>query len=245
MTNFNLNFLKKINGNTKGRFAEWLDSNKPVIGYYPSAGNDFRPLLHLGLDKALMQHPNIYVYTSYMSFGEPTFLSEGIAYQDTHTTVRITYAEEVNKLDFPLHKSLVDFPERKPYYGKVYFLMVQVESRECGTFESPVVYFFVENATFADFALREKASFEFIFQLAYGMGWGGSHTGCCWLTNVLKKLQCRWFITDLLYTNNNYIAEVYKLFPALTPSDIRPVLSSVKSCLWSQFNGSVDWFAVG
>jgi len=89
--------LTELNGNNNGAFKKFLDSfdGNPRIAWYPSAGEDFRPLLflHPGYskinpsDQEEPASPDLFLFTDYFPWNYSTFLDSIFIYDDHRTTL--------------------------------------------------------------------------------------------------------------------------------------------------------------
>ena len=248
-------FLHSLNGNTTGKFRQWLESfeGEPRIAWYPSAGTDFRDLLFLSQPYSNLnpgsqqdpQYPDIFLHTDYFPWKSSTFLDSSRVYGDDRTTITVNYIEELPRCDLPLDPGIVDFPDGSAATGKVLFFEVEVISDRLGEFSVPIIYAFAENGAFcAERILPHKAIISHIIHVRYGggCGGGGKSTGI-WLLNVLHKLQCECFITDSHYGRQSGDKRTYTLYPELAgPEDVTLLepIRVIKSEQWSD-HGDVSW----
>jgi hypothetical protein len=201
--------LQNLNGNKTGQLKKFLDDFKgePRIAWYPSAGDDFRPLLYLHpkfseLNPASRQEPqppDIFLFTDYYPWQTSNFLDSKKIYSTNKTTVLIEHIEELPRLNLlPLHKELVQIPEGSSATDKAVFLKITIESDRLGSISYPVVYAFAENETFyCKKIIPHNAIIPHIIHIRYGGGCGGGGWAKgAWLLNVFKKLHTELFITD-------------------------------------------------
>lgn len=249
-----LKLLNKLNGNKKGKFKQLIDQYKsePRIAWYPSAGTDFRALMYLHSKYAAIhpptqdepQMPDLFLFTDYFPWERSNFLDTKKIYSDLHTKITVDYIEELQSLNYTLHKELVDFKEGSKATNKVVFLMVKIESDKLGIIFFPVIYAFVENETFyCQDMVPNEAIITHLIHIRYGggLGGGGKATGI-WLLNVLKQLEC-----ELLVTDNHYgwqSGDVFALTycPSIPPeSDAQLItIRTLDSKSWSG-HGDVEW----
>ncbi len=209
MTNImNRQLLLNLNGNKIGQLKKFLDdfNGEPRIAWYPSAGDDFRPLLYLHpkfseLNPASRQEPlppDLFLFTDYYACQSSKFLDSKKIYSSNKTTVLIEHIEELPKLNLlPLHKELVHNPEGSTVTDKAVFIKITIESDRLGSISYPVVYAFAENETFyCKKLIPHNAKISHIIHVRYGYGFGGGWAQGAWLLNVLKKLHTELFITD-------------------------------------------------
>lgn len=245
--------LYRLNGNKNGNLKKYLDSfNEPInIAWYPSACEDFRPLLYLSKRYAEINpasreeniFPNFYIYTDYFPWAIPTFLDTLAIYNDRRTRVIVNCIEELPKLELPIDPDIVCYPDESVVIGKVLFLEIAVESNKLGEFTYPVIYAFVENEPFCSRILLSKNyNISHIIHVRYGGGcWGGGKSSGIWLLNVLKRLNCKIFITDGHYALQPGDEAAYRLYPNLrgeVPEMIE--IRKINSRFWSG-HGDVTW----
>ncbi|PMP84152.1 MAG: hypothetical protein C0175_00615, partial [Caldisericum exile] len=105
-----INLLKYLNGNKNGYFKRYIDrlKNDPLIAWYPSAGNDFHPLLYLSpaysrynppKENVEESFPDIFLFTDYYPWENFSFSTT--IYQDKRTNITVNNIEEL-----PLLKNL-------------------------------------------------------------------------------------------------------------------------------------------
>lgn len=195
--------LYRLNGNKNGRLKEYLDSLKePLnIAWYPSAGLDFRPTLYLSqiyseTDPASIKEdtfPNFFIYTDYLTSIPDT----STIYEDSRTKVIVENIEELPRLGLPLNNEIVAIPGGSAETGKVVFIEIKVTSNKLGEFKYPVIYASVENEAFCSkILLPMNSDISHIMHVKYGGGLGGAKMSGVWLLNVLKRLNCKIFVTD-------------------------------------------------
>ena len=81
----NRELLINLNGNKTGQLKKLLDNfeGEPRIAWYPSAGEDFRPLLYLhpkfsNLNRGIRQEPqtpDLFIFTDYFPWKSSKFLT--------------------------------------------------------------------------------------------------------------------------------------------------------------------------
>jgi len=247
--------LFSLNGNNNGAFRRWLDNfdGEPRIAWYPSAGEDFRDLLYLHptyskinpASKPEPQCPDIFLHTDYFPWRTSRFLDHSTIHKDSRTLISVKSIEELPLCELPLDEMIVDFPKGSHATGRVLFLEIEVHSTVLGTFTTPLIYAFVENAAFcADHILPQNSVFSHIVHVRYGggLGGGGKSNGI-WLLNILQQVQCEVFITDSHHSKRSGDERIYNLYPSLAGNEDESKLEPIrviKSEGWSD-HGNVSW----
>lgn len=200
--------LLSLNGNKNGYLKKYLDdfNGEPRIAWYPSAGIDFRALLHLHPNYAKLHpananepaSPDLFLFTDYFPWDRSTFLDSKIIYSDHRTTITVVNIEELPRLHLTLHEKFVDYPEGSSATDRAIFLKVKVESDILGSYYYHVLYAFAENVAFYCNKLApNNAIISHIIHVRHGAGFGGGgKVSGGWLFNILHKLKCELFITD-------------------------------------------------
>ena len=254
-----IELLKKLNGNKRGAFYRYLQGleGTPRIAWYPSGGEDFRPLMLLSKEYSKKKPaksgvkepaaPELFLYTDYCPWTDSRFLDSFLVHYDPRTKVEVLNIEQLPDLDLPLDKGLVDFPEKSKVTGKVVFLEMKVTSKTLGELVWPVIYAFVENEAFAAKVLfPQKAKLSHIIQVRYGGGLGGAGTRGLWVRNVLKRLGCEVFVADDMARNveegKDEREKVVSIYPELGQKDQFGLkeFRSIPSESWSG-HGEVTW----
>ncbi len=247
--------LINLNGNKKGLFHKWLNNfdGDPRIAWYPSSGTDFRDLMYLHSEFAKQnpasqpdpQEPDIFLHTDYFPWKRSKFLDTPEIYRDDRTRITVKAIEELDRCDLTLDDQLVDSPKGSVATGRVIFLEVEVSSTVLGNYSYPVVYAFVDNASFcAKKMLPINARCSHIVHVRFGggLGGGGKSTGV-WLLNVLQKLHCDVFITDSKYGHGHGDERINELYPELSGSEDEGQLEQIREIAgerWSE-HGDVSW----
>jgi len=224
--------LLNLNGNKKGKLKKFVDklNGNPRIAWYPSAGEDFRPLLYLHpnfskLNPGIHQEPkapDIFLFTDYFPGRLPTFLKSKNIYSSKKTTILIEHIEVLPNLNLlPLHKELVQFQRGGQATDKAVFLKIKIDSDRLGSIIYPVVYAFAENETFyCKKLIHHNAKISHIIHVRYGGGCGGGgRAKGGWLLNILEKLHTELLITDgRLYwqTGDDFIFRFCSSIPKIT-----------------------------
>jgi hypothetical protein len=167
----------------KKYFSSHIKNERLNILWYPSAGNDYRDIIHVLHNSYIGKLPeqNIFIHTDY--FPDWVDLKPGVKYDDTRTKIEISETFELTIKDFPgwvyhIDPSYVDFPEDANKTGKGH--LVKLKIKMCDT--ELVVYFlylFMENHNFLDMILRQiilqtanKISVN-VVKVREGIAWGG------------------------------------------------------------------------
>jgi hypothetical protein len=255
-----LQLLHRLNGNKKGAFHNWLKAlnEEPRIAWYPSAGEDFRPLMFLHpsstqLIKGEPQFPNIFLFTDYFPWKDSTFLDSKIIYQDEETKVTVEELEMLPDLTLPLDPEIVHFPEGSHATNKVVFLNVKISSNKLGNITYPVLYAFAENETFfSEILLPNNALISHILRIRYGGGMGGGgYARGTWLLHVLGVLKTKELIADNhdigigIYnegTGDRFFLEQHPSIPRMPCDNLEPIRTT-PSEKWSKY-GDVIWYLV-
>jgi hypothetical protein len=246
--------LNALNGNKNGELKSFIDSfnGEPRIAWYPSAGEDFRALLYLHPNfsqqhPATEQEPNspdIFLFTDYYPWKHSKFLDSRIIFADARTMVYIEHIEELPRLNLPLHKELVHFPEGSNATDRSVFLKIRIFSDKLGIIYFPVIYAFAENETFyCNKLFPNKAIVSHIIHVRYGGGCGGGgYASGVWLLNVLKLLKCELLITDSHYhwqSGDRFASDFCPSIPRESDAHLTPI-RIVQSQGWSG-HGDVSW----
>lgn len=246
--------LWNLNGSNKGALCKWLNDfqGEPRIAWYPSAGKDFKDLLHLhpGFSEQMPAKddpacPDLFLHSDYFPDQESTFLDSPIIYCDDQTSISVNTIEELPRCDLPLDDKIVESPKDSAATGRVLFLKVEVKSKVLGSFTAPVIYAFVENSAFcAQRILPNKGKFSHIIHVRYGggCGGGGKSTGI-WLLNVLRRLGCECFVTDGHFNKQPGDEQIYALYPDLSGAEDTNQLNPIRvlPCESWSGHGDVSW----
>lgn len=246
-----LKLLHELNAGATGVFSRWLANRKraPRIAWYPSAGQDFRDLLHLNPRFAKpitgeTQAPELFLHTDYLALGLPLFIEGGTLYKDHRTRITITEQEELSSLQLPLDPEIVHHPAGNTWTGRVFFLNIEVRSSELGTFTAPMLYVCAENAAFCALKmLPSRARVTHVVHVRYGCGYGGGSSSGVWLLNVLRRVHCKCFLTDFHLHRSSGDERVYQLFPSLAGPERTDCLKEIRvtpGSRWSN-HGDVSW----
>jgi len=250
--------LSSLNGKNSGELLKFLNDfeGDPRIAWYPSAGVDFRALLYLHPSYALLNPasepeptpPDLFIYTDFKSYGKPKFLSNGTVYSDGRTKIDIEYVEELPKLMQPIQSELPyegDLDKPYTYTNRIFYIKINIQSKEMGFISFPVIYAFIENESFfGNILYPNKAKISHIVHVRYGGGGGGGgNASGGWLLNILKLVNCEMFITDNHHTlqeGDKKALKMYSFIPTQSSASLKPIrVLSSKS--WSEGYGDVSW----
>jgi hypothetical protein len=147
--------LHNLTRGFRGGLRRYLDEfeGEPHIAWYPSARRDYRPLLYLSEEYAVLSPPSgpepvppdIFLFTDYFPWYNPGFRQGQILYRDGRTEIRVISLEELPRLDLPLHDKIVVFPEVRNQTGRSFFMRVHVKSHRLKERICQLIYTFVEN----------------------------------------------------------------------------------------------------
>ena len=248
-------FLRKLVGERGGRCRTWLENlgREPRIAWYPSGGEDFRPLMYLSGEYSEAHPvpggeplpPDLFLYTDYFPWSTSRFLDTPVLYQGTRTAVTATHMERLPRVDLPLDPGILDFPRGGRHTGSVVFLETEVRSDVLGTLRWPVLYAFCENEAFcACRMLADQGPASHVIHVRYGggMGGGGRASGA-WLVNVLHRVGCEVFVEDGHLDFQEGDDEAIWRYPGLGATGPEPRLEPMRRMAaksWSN-HGDVTW----
>jgi hypothetical protein len=246
--------LLDLNGNYYGELKKFINSTngEPRIGWYPSAGRDFRALIYLSKVYSKRNpptepeppSPDLFLFTDYYPWDASSFLYKGTIYSDKKTKVVVEHMEELPSLSLPVDNNLVDFPKGGSITNEVVFLKINVISSTHGFFSYPVLYAFAVNETFyCKKLVPNKAKISHLIHIRYGGGCGGGGKASgVWLVHVLKNLGCELFITDNHYhwqSGDEYALTLCPSISTSNESQLTPI-RTLGGKYWSG-HGNVTW----
>jgi hypothetical protein len=212
---------------------------EPRIAWYPSAGDDFRPLLFLHPKAWPADHParlepdtiepappDIFIYTDYMGldYGKAVPARGMVIYQDERTSVLLEEVEELPRLKFDYDPRSCVFQPPANLTGRVFFLQVRIESTPYGRIEYPVIYAITDNESFYQKMLAaRRARISHVIKVRDGSGFGGAARPGTWIEDTLGKLHAEVYITD----NRRFSSG--------------PIYRSVAGSSWSHLPGDINW----
>lgn len=266
--------LERINGNRNGVFRKFLNDFKgdPRIAWYPSAGEDFRPLLYLHpsfaayrpMDIEEPSAPDIFLFTDYFPWDDSSFLNSREILYDGLTRISVLEIEQLPDIRLPLDREIVKFTNGSIATHKVVFMRVLIDSHRLGRFSWPILYVFAENESFCgEVLLPLQARLSHIIHISYGGGFGdpdhqsrkdifvrpwdeyvkeGGYASGIWLKNVIRPLRCEYFITSNNFKWQDGDKKAVQLYPALGVPDNELALTPLRTSGWL---GSAMWYGTG
>ncbi len=212
--------LDILRTSTSKSFNEFLDrSTKPLrVAWYPSAGNDFRPLLYLNSSYTITrpvhepepEHPDIFIFSdaaddfhslpyqnsySDLNYDGPLLIQSKERWAFPART--IINAENVEQLALPNIPNLKIGHFGPKQRTRAYFFYANVESDKLGSFKVPVIYVYAENESFcAKWLLLNQIQISHIISVRYGGGLSGGKASGLWLKNIFSRLSCESYISD-------------------------------------------------
>jgi hypothetical protein len=213
--------LESLNGANNGLFKKYLNQKNFEnlrITWYPSANCDFRALLYCSEIYAAKYSPelkaventDLFIYTDYFperSEENKWFFEKDILFQKQNTTIRVVERELLPKLKhFQIYdkiKSVGTNEISNEQANHVYYLSLEVTSKQLGTFRVPLIYAVTYNEYFYKTVLLPKqAQIHQIIRVRYGGGLGGGGTANgFWLDSVLESLNVQCFITEEVFNS--------------------------------------------
>ena len=198
--------LEYLNGNHNGMLKRFLDEKKgePRIAWYPSAGEDFHPLLYLHPlfqrthtpSEPLPEPPDIFIFTDTLSYlpSNPDSYKwlyydgdEGhhqFIHQDERTAILAYRSEWLMNLNTRLDPNLVahNMLNRHRHTNAVYCLEIKVLSDELAYFSYLVIYAVTLNQTFfKEVMVPNEAKISHLYH--FNWGWDGGQGP--WIPHIL------------------------------------------------------------
>jgi hypothetical protein len=204
------------------------------ILWYPSAGNDFRDVVHIMHHSMLENIPlqDMFIHTDYMP--EWVDLTPGVKYKDRNTKVELADIMELRvnnfgEWNYKTDALFVDFPEMGYKSGKGFLMKLKIKI--CYTeLEVFVLYLFLENHNFLDMLLRQKLLNQEkkitvnVIKVREGTAWGGVRKNRSITKTIIRnlsnlnsefiifdKLNCFDNDTDFNIENGNYLHKDFDL----------------------------------
>ena len=223
------------------------------IGWYMSAGLDFREMMylskeyskHLGWNEGIF--PGCFLLTDII--GEYYFdkklgeilKGETVLFKDDKTLVIAKNGEELQSLEFPGYREGIVIADS--YMGRVITADIEIESSVLGHLSTKLVYVITENTAFMfDFLLKEHIRIDYLIHVRYGM----ARSSGMFVKPYLKELGTRYFISDW----NDPSEEDYAVFETYKDKfegkqDVKLLDTGlfVPSYRWS-WSGDVHWYRV-
>lgn len=178
-------------------------SNHRSICWYPSAGDDFKPLIFLNQNGYRnfdipedngQEFPDMFIMTDVLY---PMFFSDERnpisqlnnsdswrriteLYRDFKTTVSVVKSRKLRRLDLELDTEMLSYEySNEENYGNVFCFTVKVETRLYWPYDlkqwyMTVVYVIAENRAFArDFLMKNNIKVDYVPVIRYGEAMGG------------------------------------------------------------------------
>ncbi len=226
---------------------------RKLKAWYPSAGDDFRPLLYLSprymetLGSSAPAPVEHYLFSDYWPLDKhPKFLTTGVIFSDRRTCIEVTRVDEMRPMRLPVHPDLVNFPNHHHLTNRVFNLEVQILSDDQAR-SARVTYAFVENTAMANDLIRKRVNITHMINVCYGSSFGGSSIGADWLLHAAAALNTTTFIADrdlpsLIPTYCNHESKrVLELYPSI-PREVLLDLDEIHSCRWG--NHFTHWYQI-
>lgn len=205
------------------RFLERFDATKRHICYYPSANNDFRPLIYQQI-AALEElrnranpawnaqqydyaKPDLWIFSDYGAGEFCTILETNTLHSDDRATVSVQERTRIHAngqmLEIRLNANYINMPISCSF-GQAYYLRLRVSNQVIGDMDIDAIYFLYENVNLIDqFILRHKIPISHLVWVNDGAGFGGGQLRHSFLMPLLPLLQTRWiFIWEFYYCPN-------------------------------------------
>ena len=226
---------------------------RKLKAWYPSAGDDFRPLLYLSpsymetLGSSAPAPVEHYLFSDYWPLDKhPKFLTTGVIFSDRRTCIEVTRVDEMRPMRLPVHPDLVNFPNHHHLTNRVFNLEVQILSDDQAR-SARVTYAFVENTAMANDLIRKRVNITHMINVCYGSGFGGSSIHENWLLHAAAALNTSTFISDRPLPSQvpsyctHKSARALELYPYI-PMEVALDLDEIHSCRWGDH--SVRWYHI-
>ena len=226
---------------------------RKLKAWYPSAGDDFRPLLYLSpsymetLGSSAPAPVEHYLFSDYWPLDKhPKFLTPGVIFSDRRTCIEVIQVQELRPMCLPVHPDLVNFPDHHHLTNRVFNLDVQILSDDQAR-SARVTYAFVENTAMANDLIRNGVNITHIINVCYGSGFGGSSINEDWLLHAAAALNTTTFIADRALPSlipsycTHESSRVLELYPSI-PRKVLLDLDEIHSCRWG--NHFTHWYQI-
>ena len=220
-----MNEQKRILGNCfRSNSPIWNDylsqKEETNILYYPSAGEDLRPMLFskieclnysgLQLTEEKYVEPNLFIFSDYFPFQESRFFDSTTLYSDVNTMIKIEgYCElfpNPQYYNYQFNRSYVDF-EKSHATGRAIFFKVKIHSHINGgiTYYKQGIYFFYENVNLIDqLFMRHQLPVSHIVWKRDGSGLGGGRVRLNFTFALASLLGVKYFFLWCHYLDKNF-----------------------------------------
>lgn len=233
----------RLKGKPGGLFEGFIGRhNKLRLAWYPSAGNDYRPLMlvHHRVNEREPMEPDLYVYTDYQP---PLAIEqEKVLYQDKKTSVTVLEREELEPIYLPVMKEFMTLSVNH-LHNRVFFLRLLLESAQFGSSEAHLLYVGAMNEVFCREFLLGGSHVSHIIHVRYGSAFGGARTTGSWILNLLKELKTEYFISSMHLQVNAADSCLMDMFPEFRRKALQSKLEIIRATagkLWSN-HGDVMW----
>ena len=202
-------------------FLDRFSQTAGKISWYPSCGDDFRPLLyqqkkaltHLGISvPGAYTTPDLWMFSDYHSVGMEggDWRETGFLQRSAKTSIRVTAICELTPCAehfiYRYNRANVHF-DPAPSTGMAYYLHLEIECQVLGSWKAEAVYFCYDNINLLEeFFLRHQVPISHLTWIRDGSGFGGGRFRHDFLMELAPLMNVRWmFIWDkyLRYKNDN------------------------------------------
>jgi hypothetical protein len=185
--------------------------------YYPSAGEDLRPLVFskkenlnfMGLDLANNNYiePNFFIFSDYFPFPNSSFFNSKYLHWDNYTSIYIEDYCEIfpsNHYQYAFNKKNVSFDPSQAT-GKAIFFKAKITSHKVKeSFYRYAIYFFYENVNLIEqLFLINKMPFSHFVWKRDGIGLGGGYVKLDFIYNIAYKCRTKYFFLWDSYLNED------------------------------------------
>jgi hypothetical protein len=258
--------LQQLNGANNGSFQKFINQNQQKevnITWYPSANTDFRAMLYCSesyINKHApelqsLSNTDLFIYTDYnpsRTENNALFLENEILFSDQHTRIRVIEREILPPLKnwgiFNEIKGIGTSQIDLQIVNQVYFLTLEINSDELGSYEVHLLYAITYNEYFfKTVLLPTRAEIHQLIRVRHGGGFGGGgKSNGFWLNFVLETLKVHCLITEDVQTPQDgdlfFMEKILKLnFKIKIPQPIYKKIKTMPEKLWSN-HGEISWY---
>ena len=175
--------------------------DNPFISWYPSAGNDYRDIMELSEERAILHNikelPDLFIHTDYDS----NFVNlDGIVYNDGRTIVQIENKFELQLthiINYHVNPIYAHFASHAPQEPTIYLLDISVSSESLGVIKKTVIYFLFENINFLEqIILKNKIKISHFVKVGEGCSFGGNGKSISIAYAFLSNFKTKYLIID-------------------------------------------------